>query len=139
MTILLCLVKMVLATGLLYGYYRLFLRNRQFHLYNQYYLLIAALVATVTPFISIPLHPRTQGVLTLVKTLQVIGAGPLEEQSVAAAATPGGGHWIGLAGGAGILYTAGILFCAFGFIRSLIYIARIRRKYRYEMIDRVRF
>ncbi|HZE85663.1 MAG TPA: M56/M15 family metallopeptidase [Puia sp.] len=139
MTILLCLVKMVLATGLLYGYYWLFLRNRQFHRYNRFYLLTAALVASVTPFISIPLHPRTQGVFSLVKTLQVIGGGPLEEQGAVAVVAPEGGHWFGLSGVAGILYTAGVLCCAFGFIRSLIHIARIRRKYRYEMIDRVRF
>ena len=46
MPILLYPVKVILATGLLYGYYWFFLRNRLFHRYNRYYLLIAATVVS---------------------------------------------------------------------------------------------
>ncbi|HMH23801.1 MAG TPA: M56/M15 family metallopeptidase [Puia sp.] len=139
MTILLYLAKMILVSGLLYGYYGLFLRNRLFHRYNRYYLLMAAAVAAIVPFIAIPLHPHTQTAAGFVKTLQVINAGPWEEQGAAGMAAGSYPHWLTITRGIGLLYTTGVLCCALGLVRSLVYIARIRRKYQYEMIDRIRF
>lgn len=55
-TLLIYSCKLVLITGLLYGYYWFFLRNRYFHRYNRHFLLMAAIVGSITPFLAIPMH-----------------------------------------------------------------------------------
>ncbi len=139
-TLLLCIAKLIVASGLLYGYYALFLRNRRFHRYNRFYLLIAAAVTVSTPFISIPLHLQAQPSTgtALVKTLQVISSGSWAEQETGkGSSAPGGG--LSFSEGAGLLYAAGLAICLFGLLRSLVYIAGIRRKYPSERIDNIRF
>ena len=139
MLILTYLAKMTLATGLIYAYYWFFLRNRQFHRYNRYYLLIAVSVALAAPFISIPLHPRAAGATTLVKTLQVIIPGNWGETDQPAADVAVAGSGLTMAGGVSLLYALGVLIGLSALVRSLIYIMRVRRKYRYEIIGKVRF
>jgi N-acetylmuramoyl-L-alanine amidase len=48
------LLKIVLLSGLLYSYYRIFLADRHFHRFNRIYLLIAPLLALVLPFLHLP-------------------------------------------------------------------------------------
>ena len=51
-------LKVTAVSGLSYGYYRLFLRNRVFHQYNRYYLLGAMLASLILPLIPLPaLYP----------------------------------------------------------------------------------
>ena len=139
-TFLFCIAKLIIASGLLYGYYSLFLRNRRFHRYNRFYLLIAAALAVSTPFISIPLQlpAQPQNGAVLVKTLRVITGGSWAEQE-AGPASPAPGGWLSLSKAAGLLYAAGLIICLLGLLRSLIYITRIRRKYPCERIDNIRF
>jgi TonB-dependent SusC/RagA subfamily outer membrane receptor len=42
--------------SILYGYYYTFLRNKKFHLYNRYYLLIAAVISAIIPLLDIPVY-----------------------------------------------------------------------------------
>ena len=41
---LLYLLQVIIASGLLYGYYHFFLRNNRFHQYNRFYLLLSSVV-----------------------------------------------------------------------------------------------
>jgi hypothetical protein len=52
--IFLYLLKMLLCSGILYGYYRVALYNERFHQWNRFYLLSAIAVSIVVPFIHIP-------------------------------------------------------------------------------------
>ena len=52
--LLIFLLKSSLVSGLLYGYYRLFLRNRLFHQYNRCFLLGIILVALILPLVPLP-------------------------------------------------------------------------------------
>jgi beta-lactamase regulating signal transducer with metallopeptidase domain len=54
--ILLYLLQVIISSGLLYGYYHLFLRNKRFHLYNRYYLLAATVISIFVPFLNIPVY-----------------------------------------------------------------------------------
>jgi TonB-dependent SusC/RagA subfamily outer membrane receptor len=54
--ILLYLLQVICCSGLLYGYYHLLLRNKKFHLYNRYYLLAAAVLSMLVPFLNIPVY-----------------------------------------------------------------------------------
>ena len=47
--------KAIITSGILWSYYWLALRNRQFHRYNRFYLLMAAILPFAVPFIQIPL------------------------------------------------------------------------------------
>ena len=53
MTILIYLIKTILVSGLLCGYYILFLKNRSFHGFNRFFLTVhpcSQLFITRTPF-----------------------------------------------------------------------------------------
>jgi len=50
------LVEMILVSGLLSGYYFLFLRNKQFHFFNRFYLLAVLLLSVAVPFLHIPVQ-----------------------------------------------------------------------------------
>jgi TonB family protein len=69
--ILLYLLKMLLCSGILYGYYRAALYNERFHQWNRFYLLGAMLLSIVVPLIEIPLiaHEQTQGLMYVIETL----------------------------------------------------------------------
>ena len=81
MTILLYCVKLILVSGLLFGYYILFLRNRPFHRYNRLFLLLTTALAIVAPLvvISLSLPVSTEKGISLARTLQVISAGDWNE------------------------------------------------------------
>ena len=53
-SVLIIIAKAILASGLLYGYYFLMLRNRKFHQYNRFYILAAVNISLIVPFIKIP-------------------------------------------------------------------------------------
>jgi len=48
------LLKTILLSGILYGYYRWFLRDRCFHGFNRFFLLSIPLLALALPFIQLP-------------------------------------------------------------------------------------
>jgi N-acetylmuramoyl-L-alanine amidase len=50
------LLQVIAASGLLYGFYHLVLRNNKFHHYNRFYLLISMLLAITIPFLNIPIY-----------------------------------------------------------------------------------
>ena len=68
------LIQVTICSGILYGYYHFFLRNKKFHAYNRYYLLSAIVLSIVIPFFNIPIYFSTsQGKSSLIfQTLTVI-------------------------------------------------------------------
>ncbi len=52
-TLLFYLLQLVIASGILYGYYHFFLRNKKFHQYNRYYLLAATVIHQLLSLSSI--------------------------------------------------------------------------------------
>jgi BlaR1 peptidase M56 len=73
--ILLYLLKMLLCSGILYGYYRVALYNERFHQWNRFYLLAAMLLSVVIPFIQVPLLAENQPVVmvTILDTIPWAG------------------------------------------------------------------
>jgi len=53
MSLLIPLLKAVLCSGILLGYYLLFLRNKALHQFNRFYLLLTALLSVCLPFLHI--------------------------------------------------------------------------------------
>ncbi|MES1220272.1 MAG: M56/M15 family metallopeptidase, partial [Bacteroidota bacterium] len=80
-TILFYLLQVIIASGILYGYYHFFLRNKRFHSYNRYFLLATTTISICVPFLNIPVYftrPEAQP-STLLQTLAVISTGKFEE------------------------------------------------------------
>jgi len=78
--ILLYLLKMLLCSGILYGYYRVALYNERFHQWNRFYLLGAMLLSVVVPLIQIPLLAQNQP-LVMVNVLDTLPWAGLEKSS----------------------------------------------------------
>ena len=74
--ILLYLLQVIAASGLLYGYYHFALRNKKFHRYNRFYLLMTIAISSFIPFLNIPVYfseQETESSVVL-QTLQVISS-----------------------------------------------------------------
>jgi N-acetylmuramoyl-L-alanine amidase len=136
------LLKVTAVSGLSYGYYRLFLRNRAFHQYNRYYLLGATLVSLVLPLIRLPaIHqlPAIAQSSTLAGALHAISPGDFSEGT----STPGHSvtsivlmdwRWMFLAA---YSLAAGVFL--YVFIRQLLYIRQLPHKYVREQLGRIDF
>lgn len=139
MIILTYLCKMVLCSGTLFGYYWLFLRNRRFHHYNRFYLLATLMLSLLLPLIKIPVFNDDSSTLSQVIyrtasfTMPEIQPG---QQPLTRLTTPEPeqSSWFTLPRLAWLAYTAVLLLLLVFFVRSLLYIRRLSKRYSYEMV-----
>src|SRR6186997_3694101 len=75
------LLQVIAASGLLYGYYHFALRNKKFHRYNRFYLLMGIVISFLIPFLNIPVYfsENETGSSVVLQTLQVISSPAVEE------------------------------------------------------------
>lgn len=140
MTFLLYLGKVMLCSGILLGYYWLFLRNRRFHHYNRFYLQATLLFSVVLPFIRIPVWNKPQNRVNQVmyQTLEVLTVNYGEEEGLQAG--PGRlAKLITLENMLYLVYGVGIMVLLWTLVRSLLYIKKISRKYPFERIGELKF
>ena len=70
------LLKMVLCSAVLFGYYHLFLRNKVYHAYNRFYLLATVLISVMAPLLNFQYIPSEgDSSATPVQLLQVVNTG----------------------------------------------------------------
>lgn len=140
MAIILFISKLILSSGLLYLYYQLFLRNKRFHHYNRFYLLGVVLIAIAIPFINIPVNLfwGNQQHPTLIQTLKVINANGWEEPVTVYARRNQWIKWLNLQNSLYVIYVGGLLTGIIIFLRSLVYISILRKKYPCETIDHLK-
>jgi N-acetylmuramoyl-L-alanine amidase len=70
------LLKVTICSAVLYGYYRLTLRNKIFHGWNRFYLLAALVLSITLPLIKIEIvHEPEQTNTQLIQLLNVVNAG----------------------------------------------------------------
>jgi TonB family protein len=72
--ILLYLVKMLLCSGILFGYYRVALYNERFHQWNRFYLMTSLLISMLIPLIRIPIAngQHNSGIIYVIESLPKI-------------------------------------------------------------------
>ena len=140
MTFLMYPAKVFLCSGILLGYYWLFLRNRRFHHYNRFYLLGSLVLSVILPLLKIQLwyQPentvnqvvyQTIDVLTvnygetdgLMNNMQVVNSLFTVENSLYA------------------IYIAGMVVLLWMLVKSVLYIKRISRHYPFERIRELKF
>jgi TonB-dependent SusC/RagA subfamily outer membrane receptor len=140
-SILFYLIQVIICSGLLYGYYHLFLRNNKFHTYNRFYLLAATVASILIPFINIPLYfnQANEKTSVLYQTLTVISAA--DPESVAFAPNQDMNYtsfftWENL------LWAFYILIAVLVFTRFLVALFKINyllRNNNVEKLDSIRF
>src|SRR5687768_15944143 len=122
MTVLLYLGKVMLCSGILLGYYWLFLRNRRFHHYNRFYLQATLLLSVLLPFIKIPVLYQPQSAVSqaVYETLAVLTVNYGEEDGL-------GGNQNTLTrvftveNTLYVLYGVGVIVLLWLLVRSLLY------------------
>lgn len=140
MTFLLYLGKVMLCSGILLGYYWLFLRNKRFHHYNRFYLQATLLVSVVLPFLRIPVLNQSQNVVNqaVYQTIEVLTVNYGEEE-VAAKAPALIARLLTFENVLYLLYALGIAVLLWTLVRSLLYIKRISKKYPFERVSGLKF
>src|SRR5258706_6904774 len=83
--ILIEMIQVILASGILYGYYHLVLRNKKFHQYNRFYLLASVIISLLIPFLNIPVYFAVTAIQSSVvlQTLQTVTSHGLANGAVA--------------------------------------------------------
>ena len=140
MTFLLYLGKVMLCSGVLLGYYWLFLRNKRFHHYNRFYLLATLLVSVLLPLIQIPVLSHSQGSVNqaVYQTIQVLTVNYGENDMLGGAPAKALLLW-NLLNLVYWVYMIGIIVVLFALVKSLLYIWRISRRYPAERIGGLQF
>src|SRR5258706_1452101 len=84
-TLLFYLLQVIIASGILYGYYHLMLRNKRFHQYNRFYLLASVIISLLIPFLNIPVYFAETEIQSSVvlQTLQTVTSPGLGNEAVA--------------------------------------------------------
>jgi len=132
------LIQVVAASGLLYAYYHFALRNKKFHRYNRFYLLMAVVISFFTPFLNIPVYFSAQqsDSSVMLQTLHVISSPAyFEEETVSTSET----SWFTFQN---LVYLFYSIILAVFLIRVLFSLNKIRsliRKNTSERLDKIRF
>jgi len=69
------LLKVIICSAVLFGYYWFFLRNKVFHVYNRFYLLAIIIISVGLPLIKFNIFHNDANKPTVIKMLQVVRAG----------------------------------------------------------------
>jgi beta-lactamase regulating signal transducer with metallopeptidase domain len=135
------LLQVIAASGLLYSYYHFALRNNRFHRYNRFYLLLAAVISIIIPFLNIPVYftsAETESSLML-QTLQVISSPDFTGESGVVTTVAPNSQGLSITN---FLYLVYFLACSFLLVRFLLSINKIRlliKRHSIESFDDVKF
>ncbi len=135
------LAEVMVISGVLYGYYHFFLRNKRFHQYNRFYLLISSLLSIVLPFLSFTIYLQSDSESTTVlENLQVVvtdGPGALDGVVMTEGMTNTSFDWwpVAIYG----LYAIGGLFLLTRFLLALRNIARLKRSHQVTEVEGIYF
>lgn len=136
---LLYLLQVIMSSGILYIYYHFLLRNKKFHQYNRYFLLLATAISFCIPFFNIPVYfDAEETTPILVQTLTSLSPGEFEE-SVTAGDIAAHINWFTSKNILSSLYLLIIVFLFIRFIVALLRITRLVQIYPVEKIDNIYF
>ena len=129
------LLKVIICSGILYGYYWLFLRNKAFHHYNRFYLLSATSLSLLIPLLKINWWQQNEKAANdVVKVLQVVASGNEYIDNAVVQTSTQGWRIEQLYPG---LYILVSLFLLIMFIRTLYFIYSLLKKFRAEKIENI--
>jgi hypothetical protein len=129
------LLKVIICSAILTGYYWFMLRNKNFHGYNRFYLLASVILSLLLPLIKIDFwtEPKQTGVISVLQT--VYYSDEYMENVVIAAPQ----HSWSITQFYPVLYLAVSVIMAFIFLQGIYLIIRLLRKYPSHKIDSISF
>ncbi len=136
------LIKVMLISGLLFGYYRLFLRNKFFHQYNRGYLLGITLLSLLLPVLPLPSAYPLQAIAHTPVVSVTLHAMTPAVWNEPAETMRGTGMSLTLLNGPVVvlvIYLLVVVALLYTFFRQLAYIRRLPGKYRREKMGTIDF
>src|SRR6188768_769220 len=131
------LVKVIICSGILFGYYWLMLRNKVFHQYNRFYLLAIVVLSLSLPIIQVNIwHAVNTQAPKAIQLLQVVNSSDdyLDEIIVTSKQTN-----FSTEQGLVLLYSF-ITLIFFGyFIQTIFRIRTLFKKHRHSLVENVYF
>ncbi len=134
------LLQVIICSGILYGYYHFALRNKKFHLYNRFYLLLASLISVVLPFLNIPVYfaaAQEQPSIILQALTAISSNNNVSIQTALYSVSTTSVFTFENISKLFYLLIACLLFIRF--LHATVYIKRLLGKYVVERIDRIYF
>ena len=131
------ILKVIICSGILYGYYLLLLRNKIFHGYNRFYLMAAVALSLLLPLLKINFWQQdSQQQTGVIKVLQVVSNGDEYMDTVIISSKT---NELNIE----LLYplaylTVSLLFFII-FIQTLFIIRALLKKYPRQIIDTISF
>lgn len=135
-TFALYLVQMIACSGIFYAYYHFFLRNNKFHQYNRYYLLAAAFISLIIPFLKIPVYLSSDSNGAIGKALIDYNTYLLPEVVVLSSAENRSPGWEGLLA---IIYLSVALFLLYKIALAIMKLVKLRLINRSERQHKILF
>ena len=127
-------LKVILCSALLTGYYFAALRNKVFHQWNRFYLLLAVLLSLALPLMQFTIfHTPEQAEQSAIKLLSVVGG----EGEAVVVSSPG--SRVSFEEWAAYSYSAVSLLLLCGLALSLVKIARIIRRHQPQEVQNILF
>ena len=130
------LLKAVLCSGILFVYYHFALRNKLFHQWNRFYLLISILISLIAPVVQVSImHQSSEDPNKAIQVLQVLQSadGYLEEVTIGSHQHISGDQWLTM------IYAiiSGLLLLSV--LLSFQKIISILRSHTVQWIERIKF
>jgi len=130
------LLKVIICSGILYGYYRLALHNKIFHRWNRFYLLAAVIMSLSFPLIKINIwHTPSDDDGQVIKLLNVVTTG---DEMVIEAGKNGSFHLTGEQG-ISILYLLVSLVLLVLLLHTLLKLSNLIRRHQVQKIEQINF
>lgn len=140
MTLLIFLTKVIICSAAFFGYYFFFLRNKRFHQYNRYYLLIGAALSILLPLVQIPvLLSGRVSENALFKTLNVITVSGWEDEFVVTPHQSVLSLILTFKNVASFIYLAGFIILTAQVVKFILYLKKLSRTYTAEQTAGVTF
>lgn len=128
------MLKVICCSALLYGYYRLFLRDKIFHQYNRFYLLASVIISMIIPLIKINIFHIQNTPATGIKLLSIVtGSNEYMEEIILTAHR----NSFTAAQFVAILYVLICAVFALLFMQIFIKINTLLKQYPFSKVDKV--
>ena len=132
------LLKVIICSGILLGYYWLFLRNKLFHSYNRFYLLAAIILALSVPLIQINIwNNSVQPKSEVIRLFQVVTSGDDYVNELTVARSPH--QYLNATTLITAIYLIVSLIFFIVFVHVIWTIRSLIKKYQHRIVDNICF
>jgi beta-lactamase regulating signal transducer with metallopeptidase domain len=132
-TLLFYVLQVVLCSGMLYGYYLLMLRNKKFHQYNRFYLLLVVVLSFIIPLLEFTIPPEELSVVDsqVLQNIFIKSYKPATTSNLQQI-----GSWL-LNNAISIVYVLIAAFFLFRLVKSVGQLLVIKHKYKAEKLEHI--